>query len=259
MSDHSGIRNDLGDRLAAGIEGDAKEVLVGLNWTLVRGGAGIGFCHSPVRGTAGCSELPDPGGYAGRPLADLARYRYSANPFEQAIGFAAINAHHNRYGFGKDLGKNPARFDANALDHVPDKGEGAVAIGLFPGFRRRFPQAPIIEREPRSDCHPEEEAPALLAQARSVVITASAMANGSLARLLPLCRHAFVLCVGPSAPLAPAMFEAGIDILGGMVATDENQADSAFRIVGEGGTVQALRPHLRFITLMQPAAASAEY
>lgn len=227
-------------RLAEGVTGVAENVLVGLNWTMVTGPLGIGLSHSPARGTSGCYGLPAPGSYTGQKLAELARLTASANVFERAIGFAAINAHHNRFDIEGD--------DVNGLDLIEDRGERTVVLGQFPGLEKRVPGAAVIEREPRPGCYPEEAAQTLLPKAEQVLITASALSNGTLEPLLPLARHAFVVLVGPSAPLAPVLFDFGIDAVSGFVV---RHAAGLTQAVGEGGAVSAMRPHGRFVTLMR--------
>src|SRR3546814_9578219 len=59
-------------QLAAGVKVRSRRVVIGLNWTLVEGPAGLGLAHTPARGTEGRLPLPEPGCYAGRALADLA-------------------------------------------------------------------------------------------------------------------------------------------------------------------------------------------
>lgn len=230
----------LAERLAEGVTGTAERVLVGLNWTMVAGPLGIGLSHSPARGTSGCYGLPAPGSYAGQNLAELARLTASANVFERAIAFAAINAHHNRFDLEGD--------DVNGLDLIEDRDERTVVIGQFPGLEKRVPGAAVIEREPRPGCYPPEAAETLLPQAEQVLITASTLSNGTLGPMLPLIPHdAFVVLVGPSAPLAPVLFDCGIDAVSGFVA---RHAEALTQAVMEGGAVSAMRPHGRFVTLM---------
>lgn len=229
----------LATRLAEGIDGTAEGVLVGLNWTMVVGPSGIGLAHSPARGTSGCFGLPAPGTYAGQKLDTLARLAGSANVFERAIAFAAINAHHNRFDLeGEDI---------NGLDLIQDRGERTVVIGQFPGLEKRVPGAAVIERDPRPGCYPPEAAPTLLPKAEQVLITASTLSNGTLEPMLPLlAADAFVVLVGPSAPCTPILFEVGIDAISGFVVRD---AEALGRAVMEGGAVSAMRPHGRFVTV----------
>lgn len=238
------LRRRLGHALTTGLgDGTALEVAVGLNWTCVRGPAGMGLAHTPARGTAGCRSLADAGTYRGRRLAELAGLHGSDNPFEMALGIAAANAAHNRFEL--------AAADGNGLDaFTPDAGPTAV-IGRFPGIERRLPGAQVIEREPRPGELPEKAAAEVLPNAAQVIITASAMANGSLARLLSLCPQARVALVGPGAPLCPALFELGIDILSGLLVTDP---EGVLAVVGEGGSVGALKRHGRLVMLQRNIA-----
>lgn len=230
------LTTDLGD-------GTALAVSVGLNWTCVRGPAGMGLAHTPARGTAGCRSLADAGRYRGLPLRELARLFGSDNPFEVALAIAAANAAHNRF----DL----AAADGNGLDaFTPGAGPTAV-VGRFPGIECHLPDAQVIEREPHPGELPEEAAEEVLPHAAQVLITASALANGSLARLLGLCPQARVALVGPGAPLCPALFELGIDVLSGLLVTDP---EGALAVVGEGGSVGALKRHGRLAMLQRNIA-----
>lgn len=232
------FRDDLLGDLCAGLVGSAQRVLIGLNWTLVEGPVGTGLSHTPPRGTAGCNSLPTPGAYSGRDLAELARLIYADNVFERALGFASINAHHNRY----DL----AGTAENGLDLVAAQRERTVVVGRFPGLQARLPEAAVIEREPSPGEYPEAAAKRLLPTATQVVITASTLPNGSLSGLLALARKAFVVVLGPSTPLCSRLLLHGIDALSGLVVADP---DAASRIVAEGGAVQALKRHSRYVTL----------
>ncbi len=230
--------DSLYDDLAKDLRGRAARVIVGLNWTLVEGPRGIGLAHTPPRGTEGCRTLPAPGDYAGRSLAALAELRGSANVFERSIGHAAVNAHHNV----RDIEGGAE----NGLDLIQGSGRGTVVIGRFPELERRLPEAAVIERDPGPHDYPEEAAETLLPRARQVVITASALVNGTLPRLLELAAPAFVVLVGPSAPLAPVLFDHGIDALSGLVAVD---VEAMARAALEGGAVRALKRHGRYVTL----------
>lgn len=229
---------ELRRALVVGIEGTAERVVVGLNWTLVVGAAGTGMAHTPARGTAGCRSLPKPGTYAGQPLATLAALWGSQNVFEHAIALAAVNAYWNRY----DI----AGSAENGLDLIENHGERTVMIGRFPGIAERCPGIAIVEREPRAGEHPESALPELLPKAQFVAVTASALVNGSMAGILALCPRAYVLVIGPSTPLAPPLFERGVDALSGFVARD---VDKLVQAVSEGASVAAIRSFGRYATI----------
>ena len=226
------------ETLSAGVTGVAERVIVGLNWTLVVGPDGAGMAQTPARGTAGCRSLPRPGTYTEQPLATLAALWTSENIFERAIGVAAVNAHWNRY----DLEASAA----NGLDLIENRGERTVVIGRFPGVMNRHPGIAVVEREPRPGEYPESALPDLLQKAEFVAITASTIVNGSLPGILALGQDAFVLLIGPSTPLAPALFDLGVDALSGFVARD---IDNLAKAVSEGAAVTALRPYGRYATI----------
>lgn len=233
----------LFDRLAAGLSGAARRVVVGLNWTLVVGPEGAGMAQTPARGTAGCRSLPRPGTYAGQTLAALAGLWFSDNVFEHTIAVAAVNAHWNRF--------DSPDFPGNGLDLVENHGEKTVVIGRFPGLAERHPGIAVVEREPRPGEYPEAALDTLLPKAEFVAVTASTIVNGSLPGILSRCRGAYVLMIGPSTPLAPALFDLGVDALSGFVAVD---LDRLAQAVSEGAAVSALRPFGRFTTLRRPTA-----
>lgn len=226
------------ETLAARVSGVAQRAIVGLNWTLVIGPTGAGMAHTPARGTAGCRSLPRPGTYSGQPLATLVALWTSENIFERAIAAAAVNAHWNRYDIEAST--------ANGLDLIENLGESTVVIGRFPGLADRYPGIAVVEREPRAGEYPESALPQLLPNAAFVAITASTLANGSLPGILALCQNAFVLLIGPSTPLAPALFDHGVDALSGFVVRD---IDKLALAVSEGAAVAALRPYGRYATI----------
>ena len=236
----TGMEDRLRAVLRHDISGIAKRVIIGLNWTYVEGPVGAGLVHTPLRGTEGCRNLPEPGKYQGRGLADLAALIESENIFERVLGYAAANAHHNRY----DL----EGVAVNGLDMIKPCVERTVVIGRFPELNEKLPGAAVIEREPGPGDYPPEAAADLIPAAKYLAITASTLSNGSLAGLLTLApASTFTVLVGPSAPLCPALFALGVNALSGLVPTD---LDSTAQRVAEGGSVRALKPLGRSVTLI---------
>lgn len=246
----TGVEERLRAVLRHGISGAAKRVVIGLNWTYVEGPIGAGLVHTPVRGTEGCRSLPEPGSYQGRALADLAALMESDNIFERVLGYAAANAHHNRYDLeGVSVnGMAVNGMAVNGLDMIKPCGERTVVIGRFPELDEKLPGAAVIEREPGPGDYPPEAAADLIPAAKYLAITASALSNGSLAGLLALApASAFTVLVGPSAPLCPALFALGVNALSGLVPSD---LDGTAQRVAEGGSVRALKPLGRYVTLV---------
>ncbi len=231
----------LDSALQNSITGHAKCVVIGLNWTYVEGPVGAGIVHTPARGTEGCRSLPEPGNYQGRALADIARLTASKNIFERVLGFAAINANHNRF----DL----KGASVNGLDIIHPRSEHTVIIGRFPRLDKRLPGAAVIERNPYPGEYPMEAAADLLPAADFIAITASTVSNGTLSKILTLTpKTAFTVLVGPSAPLSPVLFDLGIDALSGLVPHDLN---ATAQCIAEGGTVSALKAFGRYVTIFR--------
>ncbi|EME69102.1 hypothetical protein H261_14895 [Paramagnetospirillum caucaseum] len=225
--------------LANGVEDAAvKRVVVGLNWTMVETEAGIGLAQTPERGTPGCNATSHAGKRTHSGLKALAALVHSADPFDQALGAAACNAHYNRLDLRLDGG--------NGLESFGAKGGGTVVIGAFPGIHDRLPGAKVIDRKPAAGQYPEQAAEWLLPAAEAAIITASTLANRSLPGLLRLARFARVALVGPGAPLTARLFTYGIEVSSGLIAEDP---DGLARVVAEGGGAKDLKRHCRQATL----------
>ena len=229
----------IAETLSDGVSGRAEIVLIGLNWTLVVGPLGLGLSHSPVRGTSGCSGLPAPGSYAGQKLAELAKLTKSYNVFENAIGYAAINAHHNR----SDITGSKKRSRYGRRPRREDRRGRSIS-----GPRKTI-----------AECgdHRTRSAPRMLSgrgggntltKRQAGHYHASAISNGSIAPLLDLSKNAFVIIVGPSAPLSAKLFDFNVNAVSGYIAMN---TDALIHTVMEGGAVSAMRPHGRFLTLMR--------
>ena len=229
------------DALSERMTGHANRVMIGLNWTLVEGPTGIGLAHTPVRGTSGCYGLSNAGELSGKPLSTFAVGLTSANPFDRALALAAINAHHNNFSL--------TGSSANGIDVAANQQNKTVVIGRFPGIRNRLPEAKVIERNPGPHDFPIAAAPELLADAKTLLITASTLTDGSLSKYLALAPDAFTVLMGPGTPLSPSLFKASINILAGFVIDDK---EKAFIAIAQGAAVKALKSCGRNICLQAP-------
>ena len=232
----------------------AKRVVVGLNWTLVEGEEGCGLAQTPRRETAGCRPLDNAGELAGRPLGELAGMIHSWDPFEAAIGVAAVNAHYNRYdlqgededGLKGEDGDGLKGEDGDGLLSLPDVDGPVTVVGRFPGLTQRLGEHRIIERHPSGDEYPETAAGWLLAESGRTLITASTLVDHSLPGLLQTRSSGAVTLVGPGTTLSPRLHAYGIDVLAGMVIENPKAAVAA---VAEGAAVGVLKRHARRLTL----------
>nr|MCU0234868.1 DUF364 domain-containing protein [Thermoanaerobaculales bacterium] len=139
---------------------------------------------------------------------------------EASIGLAAANALLNRRSHGL--------VDLKALEVLRQRGVGRRVgmIGHFPfadELRDSCEQLWIFERgigRRESDLD-EGEIAELLPAAEVVAVTATTLLNGTLPSVLASVRRdAFLMMLGPSTPLTPALFAFGFDLLCGTLIED---------------------------------------
>ena len=225
--------------LAKEINGEAKHVIIGLNWSYVEGPNGAGLIHTPTKDISGCKSLPSSGYYQGQALADLATLVESENMYERILGFAAINAHYNRY----DMRGN----NINGLDLIKDYGEQTVIFGHFPGIEKKLPTAIIIEKEKTAYNYPTESIRSFVCDAKCLAITASTLSNGSLGFILEnASSDAIIILIGPSAPLSPNLFDIGITAISGFVVNDPSTMGI---MISEGAAFSSIKNLGNYMTL----------
>jgi uncharacterized protein (DUF4213/DUF364 family) len=178
----------------------------------------------------------------GRELAEMLR---SDRILEASIGMAAANAL-------LEVG-DEALPEINAGEIIIERGAGrnVAIVGHFPfadRVREAADQCWVLELHPGPGDLPAEQAAEVLPQADVVALTGTSLVNHTFEELVGLCRpDAFVLLLGPSTPLSPVMFEAGLDALSGTVVDDVEQV---LLSVGQGATFRQIkrRGGLRLLT-----------
>jgi len=179
---------------------------------------------------------------SGRELAEMLR---SDRILEASIGMAAANAL-------LEVGEE-AMPEVNAGEIIIERGAGCnvAIVGHFPfadRVREAADQCWVLELHPGPGDLPAEQASEVLPQADVVALTGTSLVNHTFEELVGLCRpDAFVLLLGPSTPLSPVMFEAGLDALSGTVVDDVEQV---LLSVGQGATFRQIkrRSGLRLLT-----------
>ena len=179
---------------------------------------------------------------------ELAALTQSEQPTLVSVGMAAMNAL---------LPHQPASWvDLNAEDVIASHGAGqsVALIGHFPfveRLRAKVGDLTVLELDPQPGDLPVSTASDVLPQAQVVAITGMTLLNHTLDGLLELCApDALVILLGPSVPLAPILFERGVDILCGSIVTD---TDTVLTAVRQGANFrQVHRAGVRLVTVTQP-------
>lgn len=233
-----------------------EKVCLGLGYTGVKLYTGqAGVCHtlSTEMALQHCPVSRKAGTLAGSRAADLAQLATSWKLDERVAGIATVNAlsqivfEEKRQRYQIDAG--------NLIDAVEIKsGDNVVLVGnirpFIPIIKAKTRNLHVLERNPMrdenvlSDVAGEE----ILPQADVVIITGSAVANGTLDHLLELSQKAReVVLSGPSASFIPdPLFKRGVKATGGIQAVD---AERLLQIIGEGGGTMQIKPAVRFVVI----------
>jgi len=150
---------------------------------------------------------------------ELARFLLSDNPIEASLGLAAVNS----------LLPDPPAAELiarNASDLILEYGQGknVAVIGHFPfveDMADKFSRFWVLEKHPQKGDIDAGRSPVVLPQAEVVAITAVTLSNGTLGDILShVSPEAVKILVGPSTPMARALFNMGFCALAGSVVDD---------------------------------------
>jgi len=166
--------------------------------------------------SADCAVLND--SYPSIVFADSC---YTSYPLEASLGLAAMNS----------LIK-PDGQPGNAFERVVRNGAGKIVtvVGRFPSNERIAQVARrvyFLEMDPREGELPPNACEEVIPESDVVVITATALINKTLPRLLELSRDAMAVVLGPSTPMNNVLFHYGADILAGVRVTDTDELISS--------------------------------
>jgi uncharacterized protein (DUF4213/DUF364 family) len=238
------------EALLNSLERDAgvRQILVGAFWTEVildtqppRGGLA-----STLRAETGGPWPPvvEAGRLLGRSGRELAAMMHSSRLLEASIGLAALNAL-------LEVDES-SLTEVNAEEVILERGAGrrVAIVGHFP-FVERVREAAadcwVLELRPGPGELPARQAAGVLPQADVVALTGTSLINHTFDELTGLCRPgAFVLLLGPSAPLSPVLFDLGVDAVSGTRVDDPERVQRAvaqgatFRQVKRGGGLRLL-------------------
>ena len=239
------------EALLDSLQADApiRQVLVGAFWTAVvlrsdPPRCGLASTLRPAIHPDG-SPVPHTGRlleYSGRELAEWLR---SHSTLEASIGMAAFNAL-----LEVDEG---ICTEINAREVILEQGAGrrVAIVGHFPfvgQVRQAAAECWVLELHPRPGDLSADRATEVLPQADVIALTGTSLVNHTFDDLIELCRpDAFVVLLGASAPLAPVLFDHGVDAVSGTRVID---VPAAVRAVGQGATFRQI-PGKRLLTMMR--------
>ncbi len=222
-------------------EDDIRQIACGPRWIMVEGPFGAGLAPLPRHPRELLPRLPR---YAGQSLRSLALLSRSWDPLEMALGIAAVNAHYNRFDLEGQAGNG-----VKAFRQVAGR---VVVIGAFPGLDGILPNRSVIEADPRPGEFPPAAMDTLLPGCGAAIVNSSALVNRSLPRILRLAHNRRVALIGPATPMAPRLFDYGLDVLGGLVVGDPAGLATAIRA---GALPREFARFGRFVHLPRPGGA----
>ncbi|MGB2987428.1 MAG: DUF364 domain-containing protein [Phycisphaerae bacterium] len=190
-----------------------KRVCVGLHWTIVESKY-TGMAHTYK--TNDKVELDSSGDLVGKSAIELALRIKNWSPLEASLGVAAINS------LIEPVGK-----PGNVFEHILGVAAGrtVTVIGRFPSndqIAQVAGRVHFLEMEPQKGELPPYACEEVIPESDIVVITATALINKALPRLLELSRDATAIVLGPSTPMNDVLFRYGADILAGIRVSDAN-------------------------------------
>lgn len=228
----------LYDRLVARARSTERveRVLLGLSWSVAQVRT-HGLCFSPIDPPR---TLTFPGTLAGRPVAELAAWCRSFDPCEAVVGCAVINALINDEANPCLERSEPLASSApphlRVFAHFRDqvRGGAVVVVGRYPGLEEIWADQKYVclERRVCAGVLPDTAAEYVLPGADWVFLTASAIANKTLPRLLELSRRATVILMGPSLPWIEEWADYGVHYLAGVAI---REPERLWAVAGEGG------------------------
>jgi len=188
-----------------------KRVCVGLHWIVVESRY-VGMAHTYK--TDHKVELEASGSLIGKSAFELGLRLRSWECLEASLGLAALNSL-----------IEPAGSRMNIFEHILKIAAGRIVtvIGRFPSndqVGQIAAQAYFLEIDPLRGELPYYAGEEVIPGSDIVVITATALINKSLPRLLELGKRATSIVVGPSTPMNDVLFHNGANIVAGVRVTN---------------------------------------
>ncbi len=224
MRDPWEIYDQLIDAIPNGVT--VVAAATGPKWSRVASSIGSVGMALALQGDTRPSVMPELD-YREASLRELAELSKSWNLAEASVGLAAINCWYSKpeVAHGSGFGRCPANTWREVFDPYADEVAGKVVsvIGHFPfapDCMSKASELHMLERHPQPGDYPDSACEYLLPQSDYVFISGSAFVNKTMPRLLELAEASTTVVLGPSTPLSVQLFDYGVDIITGFVATE---------------------------------------
>ncbi len=178
-----------------------------------------------------------------------------------AAGLAALNGLTNRaesYGRAEeDICQRGDLLDVLELQSADHVGMVGCFYPLVGPIEKRVAKLSIFERGSRlsDDLLSEEDAYSVLPKCSVALITATTVLNGTIDDLLAVCAGCReVVLLGPSTPLAPAVFSSlpyRVTLLSGVLVTDRERL---FEAIAAGGGTRDFKGSIEKVNVPVPAS-----
>jgi uncharacterized protein (DUF4213/DUF364 family) len=235
-----------------------SRIQIGLGYTGVQLSTGhMGVSHTLMEDHPECCQVVKRAGrLAGSSALKMANLARSWEMIEAVVGVATINAL-SQMVFEMGLQGCSIVEDTNFIEYIDVRRTDTVAlVGNIDPFistlKAKARNLIILERSPRlrsgENVLPDTACEEVLPRADVVIITGTALINGTIDRLLELSKDAReVGIVGPTASSLPdPLFKRGVTAIGGVRVVD---AEGAMRVIAEGGGVPQLKESCRQIVI----------
>lgn len=197
------------------------EVVEGPVWTAVETSAGnVGIAMTTDRECV--PRCIGDENYRGWSLREVAALSKSWNFREASVGMAAINAFYNTPQRLEELDLRQKQ-EGHSTFGMDVEGKNIVMIGALRSrsvLEAQGAHVTVLERENKRGTLPDTAAEYVVPKCDILVITASALINKTMPRLLELGHAGTIVITGPSAPMAPQLLQFGVKRVTGMVVTD---------------------------------------
>ena len=230
---HMSLRKDIIEAVKKlDLDLPVERVQIGLTYSAVQlqnGSTGVAYSF-PRRGCG--VEIEDDRPLRGRRAGDLISYLGTENLHLSTLAMATINA----LICGcvqfreKDIGDTLESIDIRNGDQVCMVG---CFLPIVENLKNRSISTTVVDQVPKPGVQPEERSTVLLPRSQVAIITATAIINGTIDRLLDLaikCRE--VVLLGPSTPMLVEAFRGSpVSRLSGIRV---DYPDEVFHVIAEG-------------------------